>query len=212
MNSRFWAYVSISSGMLFIILLVALHFLEPEFNPSLHQISEYELGRYGWVMSIAFFSLGTSVLAMLLSTWSSTTSRRGLVGRWWFLAISIAFFGAGIFYPYNPPTYASYLHGICGILIVVTFPIATSFYNSGLVHSQAWPGSRRALSWMTWLVWLGLLFFVGSTVILGVLSGPVSRTEATLLIGWQNRFMILTYALWPMIAVWPAISSANKGR
>lgn len=106
--------------------------------------------------------------------------------------------------------FASYLHGICGILIIVTFPIAASLFRSGLIHSQSWSGPRRPISFMTWLVWFGLLFFVGSTVILGVLSGPVSRTEATLLIGWQNRLMILTYALWPMIAVWPAISSTNK--
>lgn len=89
MKSRLWPYLSISTGMLFIILLVALHFLEPEFDPSLHQISEYELGRYGWVMSIAFFSLGASVLSMLISTWSSISSKKGLVGRWWFLAISL---------------------------------------------------------------------------------------------------------------------------
>jgi hypothetical protein len=29
----------------------------------------------------------------------------------------------------------------------------------------------------------------------GILSYPVTRTAATLLIGWQNRFMIQTYGL-----------------
>jgi hypothetical protein len=202
MNSRFWGLFSVAATVLFIILLITLHFIEPEFTPSIHQISEYELGRYGWIMSIDFFSLGAGVLAMLFFTWSSTTLRRGLIGRWWFLAISIAFFGAGLFYPYNPPTYTSYIHGICGLIIIVTFPIAASLYYSGLTRSQKWTGSQRILSLMTWLVWFGLLFFMGSTIILGVLSGPVSRTEATLSIGWQNRFMILTYALWPMAVVW----------
>jgi hypothetical protein len=30
-----------------------LHVLEPEFNPP-HLISEYQLGRFGWLMSLAF--------------------------------------------------------------------------------------------------------------------------------------------------------------
>jgi hypothetical protein len=204
MDSRFWARFASTAVMLFIMLLIILHFLEPEFTPSKHLISEYELGRYGWMMSLAFFSLGASILAMLLSTWSSATSRRGQIGRWWFLAISVAFFGGGIFYPYNPPTFASYIHGICGIIVIMTFPIAATVYSSSLAARQESATSRRTLSLAIWLVWVGLLSFVGSTVILGILSYPVSRTEATLLIGWQNRFMILTYGLWLIFTTWPS--------
>jgi NAD/NADP transhydrogenase beta subunit len=210
MKSRFWARVASASIVLFLILLAALHFLEPEYDPSRHLISEYELGRYGWMMSLAFFSLGASVFAMLFSTWYPSTTRRGLLGRWWFLAISVAFVGAGVFRPHITPNLASYLHGICGIIIIVTFPIAASLYNSGLAHSEEWAGSRRLLSWMTWLVWVGLLSFVGSTVVLGILAGSVNRSEATLLIGWQNRFMILTYSLWLIIAAWPVVISKNR--
>ena len=210
MKSRFWARIASASIVLFLILLAALHFLEPEYDPSRHLISEYELGRYGWMMSLDFFSLGVSVFAMVFSTWYSSTTRRGLVGRWCFLAISVAFFGAGVFRPHITPNLASYLHGICGIIIILTFPIAASLYNSGLAHSQEWAGSRRLLSWMTWLVWVGLLSFVGSTIALGILAGPVNRSQATLLIGWQNRLMILTYSLWPIIAAWPVVISKNR--
>jgi polyferredoxin len=63
---------------------------------------------------------------------------------------------------------------------------------------------------MTWLVWVGLLSFVGSTIALGILAGPVNRSQATLLIGWQNRLMILTYSLWPIIAAWPVVISKNR--
>src|SRR5215813_8020420 len=100
MNPRYWARTALAAVVLFFILLAGLHFIEPEFDPSKRLISEYELGRYGWVMSLTFFSLGVGVIAMLLSTWESSTTRKGLIGRWWFLAISVALFGAGIFYPY----------------------------------------------------------------------------------------------------------------
>src|SRR5262245_5633962 len=74
-------------------------------------------------------------------------SRSALIGRWWFLAIGVALFGAGIFYPYPTPNIASYIHGICGVIVIVTSPIAATLYSSGLAHSQDWTASRGRLPW-----------------------------------------------------------------
>lgn len=209
MNSRYWARTALAAVVVFLILLTALHLIEPEFDPSKRLISEYELGRYGWVMSLAFFSLGVGVLATLLSTWESSVIRRGLIGRWWFLAISGALFGAGIFYPYMPPNLASYLHRLCGAIVIITFPIAATLYSSGLAHSQAWTASQGRLRWATVLVWLGLLSFAGSIIVLGIISQPVDRSNPNLLIGWQNRFMTVTYSLWLMVVTGP-VAFAKK--
>jgi hypothetical protein len=209
MNPRYWARTALAAVVVFFILLAALHFIEPKFDPSKRLISEYELGRYGWVMSLAFFSLGVGVLATLLSTWDFSRNRTGLIGRWWFLAISVAFFGAGIFYPYTPPNLASYIHGVCGVIVIVTFPIAATLYSSALAHSQAWTASRRQLRWGVVLVWLGLLTFAGSTIVLGIISHPVDRSNSNLLIGWQNRFMIVMYSLWLVFVTCP-VAFAKK--
>jgi hypothetical protein len=210
LSSRYWAQLALATVVLFLFLLGALHFVEPEFDPSKRFISEYQLGRYGWMMSLAFFSLGVGVLAMLFSTWYSSTTTSGLIGRWWFLVIGFAFFGAGIFYPYPTPNLAAYLHGLCGILVIVTFPIAATLYSSGLAHGQDWTVSRWRLRWATVLVWIGLLSFAGSTVVLGILSPPTDRANPNLLIGWQNRFMIVTYGLWIMVVIWQRAFSKNK--
>jgi hypothetical protein len=58
MNARSWARTALAAVVVCLSLLAALHFIEPEFDPSKRLISEYELSRYGWVMSLAFFSLG----------------------------------------------------------------------------------------------------------------------------------------------------------
>jgi hypothetical membrane protein len=210
MNSRYCARTALAAVVAFLILLAALHFIEPEFDPSRRLISEYELGRYGWVMSLAFFALGVGVLAMLQSTWDSSAIRRSRIGRGWFLAISVALFGAGIFYPYTPPNLSSYLHGVCGAIVIVTFPIAATLYSSGLAHSQAWTASRGRLRWATVLVWVGLLSFAGSMIVLGIISQPVDRSNASLPIGWQNRFMIVTYSLWLMVVTWPVVFSMKE--
>jgi hypothetical protein len=201
-NPRYWACIALAAVVVFLMLLAALHFLEPEFDPSKRLISEYELGRYGWIMSLAFFSLGFGVLATLRSTGEASTGRRGRIGRWWFRAISIAFFGGAIFYPYRPPTFASYIHGLCGVIVIVTFPMAATLYGSALGHNERWTALHRQLRWATVLVWVGLLLFAGSVIVFGIMSQPVDRSNPNLLVGWQNRFMIVTYSIWLMVVVW----------
>jgi hypothetical protein len=63
------AKLSLGFAAGFLITLAALHVLEPEFNPP-HLISEYELGRFGWLMSMAFFSLGAAALTLTHALWS----------------------------------------------------------------------------------------------------------------------------------------------
>jgi hypothetical membrane protein len=201
MNSRNCARMGLAAVASFLILLAALHFIEPAFDASKRLISEYELGRYGWVMSLAFFSLGVGVLAVLCSTWNASTVRRASIGRWWFVVIAAALFGAGIFYPYTPPNLASAIHGLCGAIVIATFPIAATLYGSALARSKDWMAARGLLRWATVLVWVGLLSFAGSTVVLGI-SKPVDRSDPNLPIGWQNRFMIVTYSLWLMAVMW----------
>ena len=125
-------------------------------------------------MSLAFFSLGLGVLAMLCSTWNASTVRRALIG-------------------------------LCGAIVIATFPIAATLYGSALARSKDWMAARGLLRWVTVLVWVGLLSFAGSTVVLGIISKPVDRSNPNLPIGWQNRFMIVTYSLWLMAVMWQVV-------
>lgn len=206
--TRIAGRISVFAAALFIILLTTLHFIEPEFEPTKHLISEYELGRFGWMMSLAFFSWGISVLALVLATWSSITNVRGLIGRWWFLIIFVAFIGAGIFYPYTTPNTASLIHSICGTVVIFTFPIAALLYRSGLLHSKEWNASRGRLNWALILVWVGFLTFFVSLI----LFPPIRNNgNVSLIVGWQNRFMVLTYGLW-IILVSSQVAFAKVNR
>jgi Protein of unknown function (DUF998) len=44
-----------------------LHVLKPEMDPSWHMISEYALGRHGWIMRLAFISLAISCVALFFT-------------------------------------------------------------------------------------------------------------------------------------------------
>jgi hypothetical membrane protein len=187
------AKVGIVASILFLIILAALHFIEPEFDPSISLISVYELGKYGWMMSIAFFSLGVGVLSLVFSTWVSTKTKRSLIGNWLFLVIAAALFGAGIFYPYTTPNLASSIHTACGMIVIFTFPIAATLYSSGMNKCKEWKGSQNWLRLMSLLVWCGLLVFLGSLIFFHPAD---AKDKVNLVVGLQNRFMMITYSLW----------------
>src|SRR5262245_14385745 len=60
------ARLSLGLSVVFLALLATLHVLEPEFNSG-HVISEYQLGDYGFLMSLAFCILGVSALLLAVS-------------------------------------------------------------------------------------------------------------------------------------------------
>src|ERR1051326_6196203 len=112
--------LSIGLSAVFLTLLVSLHFLEPEIDPSWRWISEFALGRVGWLMSVAFFCWGGAMLALLFTLWPSLRGLDGWISRVWLALISAALVGAGLFV--TDPTDATEstltgnIHGLCGAL------------------------------------------------------------------------------------------------
>ena len=50
--------------MTFAAIVAALHVLEPRFDPMDRFVSEYALGDWGLLMNVAFFALGTALVAL----------------------------------------------------------------------------------------------------------------------------------------------------
>jgi hypothetical protein len=78
----------------FLAILSLLHVLEPDFDPP-HLISEYQLGRFGWLRSVAFFCLGAAALALFGAAKQETDSKLGRFGAWELLIISVAISSPG---------------------------------------------------------------------------------------------------------------------
>jgi hypothetical membrane protein len=55
---------------------IALHFLEPEYDPRFYPMSHYVWGAYGWLMTTTFFVLGLTVFMVALGLRGAKLSSR----------------------------------------------------------------------------------------------------------------------------------------
>src|SRR5262245_28822184 len=188
---RMKATLVIGLCVAFLAILSVLHVLEPEFNPP-HLISEYQLGRFGWLMSLAFFCLGAASLALFAAARQEMHTRAGRFGIWGLLIIGVAYFCGGIFPPDPKWFVGSVLHGIGGLTVIFGSPIVFTLVSMGFVRNEVSSTAARSLIWTATLTWLSLALFYGSIV-----AFPRSGSSV---IGWTNRILITTYVLWLLVA------------
>jgi hypothetical protein len=203
------AYAAILFASIFLAILILLHFLKPELDPTWRMISEYEIGRFGWMMRLAFFCWGASVLTLFIAVWSSLNSPGGIIGRWWFVLIVLALFGAGIFktdpiteITNNP---VNTLHTLCGAIVILTFPTAATLVKNSLLQNSAWMAAQGQLTFGTFLIWFGMISFFASIIISRMIHASTERIGPKVYLGWPNRFMVITYVVWLMIVANHAI-------
>jgi hypothetical protein len=204
------AYISIVFASLFLAILFLLHFLKRELDPAWRMISEYEIGRFDWMMRLAFFSWGASVLAMLITIWPSLQPISGTISRWWFVLIGIALFGAGIFKTNpitdNPPSRVNTIHTICGAIVILSFPIAATLTVGGLLHNPLWSAHQGLLIFGTILAWIGVFVYF-TTIIIARSKDPKAGEFGGphVYMGWPNRLNVVTYIIWIIIIAVTAI-------
>jgi hypothetical protein len=220
------ARISLGLAIAFVAILAALHVLESEFNVGGHLISEYELGRYGWLMSLAFFCLGGSSLALWYAIKPDLVTVGGRVGNWWLLLTAIAYVGAGLVYPDTStglglpadpamvnrqavaPTISASLHGLFGDIVIVSSPIVFTLLSLSLAKNPQWASQLRSVRWATVLAWVGLLSFPVSLALYSALQRP-GGFDYRVIVSIVNRFMILTYAAWLAVVAQRRMQRAN---
>ena len=163
-------------------------------------ISEYELGSYGWLMSLAFFAWCGSALFVDISVWDALGQGSGRLAKWWLVAISVALLGAGVFYTNaitdSTPRIANTLHSICGAIVIFTFPITAVIMSRKLGQLTVLASNRRALTAMALLTCLGVIVFFGSIIVSKAIDPAAGRVGPNVYLGWPNRLMVLLYHFW----------------
>ncbi len=174
-----------------VALIVILHVLEPEYDPSWRMISEYSVGRYGWVMRIAFVTMAISPAAMCVALWP-------LGGAWTIglAAVALGALGAAfidadpIMTPRAEATRVGRAHTVLGGVLLAGFPPAALLAGVGVMTALGW-----VLAIASVVPWAGLVWFlIAAAPAHGQGGSPEIR------IGWPDRFCLVAYLGWVVVA------------
>ena len=185
------AVTALVAGGITVGLVAILHVLEPEYDPSWRMISEYSLGRYGWVMRLAFVTMAFGLAATCAALWP--------FGGAWTIglaavalgALSAAFIDADpIMTPRAQATPVGRAHTVLGGVLLAGFPPAALSAGFGVAPALGWTLAIAAIVPLAGLVW----FLIAAAPAHGHGGSPEIR------IGWPDRFCLLAYLAWVVLA------------
>ncbi len=202
----FWA------AAIFLLILASLHFAKPEVDPSWNFISEYQVGAFGPLMSVAFFTLAMSCLFLIVALWRYLRSAGGIFGML-LLAVTAGGLITAAFNPTDPintppelVTSQGELHQIGATLDQI--PLAAILLCFFLIRKHPyWKSNSKPLIGVTILVCTGMIVFIGSLSMYMPADGIFGPHTP---FGWPNRFMICTQAVWVMVVA--RIAHNDRGR
>jgi hypothetical protein len=163
-----------------ILILVALHFLSPEFSAAQRMVSQYALGNYGWLLSILFVSWAISSWALAYALWYEVKTVPGKVGLILLIVSGVGEAMAAVFNVKHS------LHGVAALLGIPAFPIAAILISLSLVRHPAWLAAKRLIVATALLTWIAVLSMTVTVIMKGSLT----------IAGYANRFLIVIYCVW----------------
>lgn len=200
-----------------ILLLVSLHVLSPEFDPSWRMVSEYAFGHYGWVLSLMFLAWGISSWALAVAIFPHTNSSGGRIGLTFLVLAGIGEAMASVFDIRHETG-----HTLAGLLGVAGFPVAALLLSVALGKTETWGGAQRALLALANLCWISVVLLIATLILMTVqmihASGGHLPQQAPKflppgvlgLCGWANRLIVVSYCAWVFVAATQAIKLQRK--
>lgn len=186
---------------MFLVILASLHLIKSGIDPSWNFISEYQVGAFGWLMSLAFFMLAMSCVFLVVALWKYLKSVAGMIG----ILLLLLTAGGMLTAAFNPTdpintrpelvTPEGELHQLGAMLDQV--PFAAILLTLVLIRKYAyWKSHRKMLIGSTLLVCIGLIAFIASMAIHMPADGVFGPHTP---LGWPNRLMISAQAVWLMV-------------
>jgi Sec61beta family. len=208
------AKIAIGATLVFMIALILLHFIKPELDPSWRFISEYAIGDYGWMMTIAFFIWAISYLALYKALQPHIKdSRSGKFGLalLWVSAAGLILAGLFVTDPITASdterTISGMIHGIGGTL-GMAMPVAAILITIALRKNPNFAEERNALIWPALVAGIGFLF---SLVSIGLMLGQSEgKFGPTVLVGWPNRIEVAGYCIWMLMIAQQSIKQKMR--
>ena len=201
------ARAGIGSAALAISTLAALHILKPDVSPSRNMISQYALGRHGWVMAVcfaAFTAASACLFAALVTQASSFLIRIGLtflllaaVG----LAMTARFRMDPVSTPRQQISFSGKMHGVSFLTGVPCMLLAVLLLSLALGRQTSSYASLPLMT-LTLVIWLSLAITIAIMLMVGP-GKPPNPNGPERFLGLPNRLFMVGYGAWLMVATWP---------
>jgi hypothetical protein len=192
------ALTSIVAAAMFLVLVGLLHVIKPELSPSWRFVSEYAIGRHGWVMTVAFFAWAVSCATLAVALHGHAATRRARIGRLLLFVVSAALVVAGVFdqdpvtaKPADATTHGL-LHAIASMIGIPGIPVAALLIGGRWSHA-------------TWLSLVTMAAYLLLAVPRAGGFGP------DVLAGWMNRLVVLSYLAWQISMGYAVYTSSSPG-
>lgn len=178
----------------FVLALLLMHAIRPDYTVVDHMISDYAVGRWGWIMTTAFTSLSLGCLALAIGLFRE--GPKSLLGRIGGALLVVAFAGLIVtaLFPTDlesaPSTTIGNIHTISFLVNVVSIVLSTLCLALSYGGSPAWRRRRVPA-----LIFAGLLIvaFVAQFMTLhrGAPYGITNRLFVAVLMAW-----LISNSLW----------------
>lgn len=186
-KSTFFATTAIACFAYGALVLLLMHVLRPDYTPVDHMISDYAVGRYGWVMTTAWLAMSCGCLMLMLGLLRN--GPRSVIARIGTLLLGVASIGLLVtaIFPTDlegaPLTRSGDIHNMSFLVNVGSIFLATVFLALGVRSDSRWASYQRTAIALTLLVVLAFIFqFL--TLHRGMPYGIANRFFITVLFAW----------------------------
>jgi hypothetical membrane protein len=173
----------------YLIIGVALHFLQPEYDPRFRFMSEYVWGAYGWLMTTTFFVLGLAAFTVAAGLREvHHASRSARIGFGLLVVGALFVCLAGVFKEFR-------FHLAAGAVAIPSVTMA--------VLLLSW-SFRQATGWRT-------IYPATLLIALGILAAYLSILARIGMPGLQQRAFLCLFLLWLSVVVRRVVHVRESG-
>jgi len=160
----------------YLIVGVALHFLEPDYDPRFYPMSHYAWGAYGWLMRTTFFVLGLAVFTLAVGLRRAMPSSRSARIGFGLLVVGALFVClAGVFRGFP-------LHDVASAIALPSLALAVLVLSWSFRDSAGW----QAIGPVTRIIAVIMLVALLSIIVDVGMPGLQQRAFLFLLLLWLS--------------------------
>lgn len=150
----------------YVVAVVALHVLRPEYDPVSRVTSNYAVGPYGYLMTATFFALAAALLALSLALSRTLVQQaRTRVGLALLVAAALGVIVAGILptdvTPDDSPVSATGLvHILAGVSAFLCITVAALVVSRKLDRDPKWRAAKQPALLLAFAIVVGLVISI----------------------------------------------------